>query len=212
MRHPNFCTLGTSYLLVSGPDLDHEFPDILGPQRDYDILNTLISKHLPLLSNLRTITISYVTWCCLQPESKALIGSLPRVIVTSVIWQSIAVESLHDLVGFCSTNFSSLQALKIRKIKVAELESRDVCPPSSPGRRFPRLRLLDVVTDTVLPLRPLLLVPSISIQPQNIDTLCLGGVSINHMPLVRCFIEAAGPGLRRLALDIASSATKAEAS
>jgi hypothetical protein len=59
-------------------------------------------------------------------------------------------------------------------------------------------------------LRPLLSVPSMYIQPQNIETLCLFGVSINHIRLVRRFIEAAGPSLRHVALDIAESATKAE--
>jgi hypothetical protein len=193
-------------LLIQGPDLAHVASDVVGPQTDYDVLNVLISEHLPLLCNLRAITIGNVTWHCLRPESKALIGSLPQV--TSVIWQSIAVENLHDLFGFCSTNFPGLRALKIRKIKVAEPESQDVCPPSSTCLSFPRLRLLDVVTDTVL--RPLLSVPSMYIQPQNIGSLCLGGVSINHMSLVRCFIKAAGPGLRHVALDIARSATEAE--
>jgi hypothetical protein len=189
-------------LLVNGPDLGHEASDVVGPQMDYDDLNALICEHLPLLGNLRTITIAGVTWRCLRPESKALIGSLSQV--TSVMWQSIAVESLHDLFGFCSTNFPGLHALKIRQIRVAEPESQDARPPSSTCRSFPRLRLLDVVTDTVL--RPLLSVPSIYIQPQNIETLCLGGVSINHIGLVRRFIEAAGPGLRHIALDIADCA------
>jgi hypothetical protein len=191
------------FLVVTGPDFGYECP-----LEDYDVLNALISEHLPLLSNLRTIAISYVTWRCLRPESKALIGSLPQV--TSVIWQGITVESPHDLVRFCSTSFSRLQALKIREIHVAEPEAQHVRPPSSPGRSSPRLRILDVATDAVL--RPLLSLPSMSIQPQNIDTLCLGRVSINHMPLVRRFIEAAGPGLRHIALDIARSATEAEAS
>jgi hypothetical protein len=195
-------------LLVHGPDLGHEASDVVGPQMDYDVLNALISEHLPLLCNLRTITIGAVTWRCLRPESKALIGSFAQV--TSIIWQSIAVESLHDLLGFCSTKFSALQTLKIRQIKVAELESQDVRTPSSTCHSFPRLRLLDVVTHTLL--RPLLSVPSMYIQPQNIETLCLTAVSINHMRLVRRFIEAAGPGLRHVALDVAESATDAEAS
>ena len=195
-------------LLIHGPDLAHEASDVVGPQEDYDVLNALISEHLPLLCNLRTITIAAVSWRCLRPESKALIGSLSQL--TSVIWHSVAVESLYDLFGFCGTNFPGLQTLKIRRIKVAEPDSQDVHPPSSTCRSFPRLRLLDVVTDTVL--SPLLSVPSMYVQPQNIETLCLIGVKINHMHLVCRFIEAAGPGLRHLALDIADSATEAEIS
>ena len=191
-------------LFVNGPDVGHA-----SSEEDYDVLNALISEHLPLLCNLRTITIFCVTWRCLRPESKALIGSLSQL--TTFIWQSVATESLHDLIGFCSTNFSShLQALKFRQIKVTEPEFQDVLPPSSPGHSFPRLRLLDVASDTVL--RPLLSVLSIHIQLHNIDTLCLGGVSTNHMPLVHHFIEAAGPSLRHIALGITSSAMKAGAS
>ena len=43
--------------------------------REYDVLNSLISKHLPLLSNLHMITISYVTARIKGPHS--LIGSSP---------------------------------------------------------------------------------------------------------------------------------------
>ena len=185
-------------LVLYGPDLGHEASDVTGPQRCYDLLGALISEHLPLLCNLRTITIVAITWRCLRPESKALIGSLPQV--TSVTWQSMAVDRLHDLFEFCSTNFPSLQALKIRQIKVAKPESQDARLPSTTSHSFPRLRLLDVVADTVL--HPLLSVPSMYIQPENIETVCLGGVSIHHIPLVRRFIEAAGPGLRHVALGI----------
>ena len=210
LLHAPHSTLPTfiQCLLVYGPDLGHEASDVIGSQEDYDVLNALISEHLPLLCNLRTITIAAVTWRCLRPESKALIASLSQV--TSVIWHSIAIESLHDFLGFCSTNFSGLQILKIRKIKVVDPESQDVRPPSSTCRSLSRLRLLDVATDTVL--RPLLSVPSMYIQPQNLETLCLTGVKINHIPLVSRFIEAAGPGLRHVALDIASGATEAETS
>ena len=200
LRAPH-CTLQPfiQCLLVNGPDDGHEFPEVTGPQKDYDVLNALISEHLPLLCNLRTITIFCVTWRCLRPESKALIGSLSQL--TTFIWQSVATESLHDLIGFCSTNFSShLQALKIRQIKITEPESQHVLPPSSPDRSFPRLRLLDAATDRVL--RPILSLPSMYFQPQNIDTLCLSAVSTNHMPLLCRFIEAAGPGLRHIGLDM----------
>jgi hypothetical protein len=197
-------------VLILGPDIGHEASNPTGPQEDYDVLNALISKHLPLLCNVRTVTIYGVTWRCLRPESKAVIGSLQHA--TAVSWQSVSFESLPEMLGFCSANLSRLKTLKIRQIKVtvATPEPKDLCTPSSTGGSFPHLRFLDLVVES--PLLPLLSAPSTYIQAQNIEVFCLARVSLDNIPLVGGLIEAAGPTLRHVALDIAEAATGAEAS
>ncbi|RDB19858.1 hypothetical protein Hypma_013093 [Hypsizygus marmoreus] len=186
---------------LHGPDLSPDFVDVTGPEDDYNLLNTLIINNLPLLLGVRSITISTITWRCLRPEAKAAIGSLPRV--SAIRWKSTAFGHLSDLLVFSSTNFPSLEKLKIRLLKLTEPDVPSVraLAGTTTSAPFPRVRFLDFRADRGL--RPLLSVsPSSFIRPQNMETLCLGAVYQEHFSLVRDFVKAAGPALRRLALDI----------
>ncbi|KAE9393427.1 hypothetical protein BT96DRAFT_999463 [Gymnopus androsaceus JB14] len=165
--------------------MGHEVNDVTSPSDDYDILNTLICQHIPVLPNLKSITVMGVTWNCLTPQSKAVLGSLQQL--KSICWQSVVFEYLEYLLDICSSGFPYLHALKIRQIILTEpksLKLDDTLPAAvSNGSRFPNLHLLDIVVDKNA--ATLLSISSPTyIQPRNIDTMCFSGVSVGDAILI----------------------------
>ncbi|RDB20027.1 hypothetical protein Hypma_013114 [Hypsizygus marmoreus] len=190
-------------VIVEGPNLHHRATSGFDLQAEYELLNTLIIDYLSRMQGIRIIQLSAFPWDHLLPQAQAVISSLPCV--TSIILKDMTFRRVSDLWLLSRTRFSGLEALKLWRVTMEE-HSFSTC---NVGRMsiFPRLRFLDIVLDD----KPcLLLSPSSAyINPEIIDTLCLGNVSMNDVALVNIFIMATGPALRHLALDIAQSATEA---
>ncbi|RDB29705.1 hypothetical protein Hypma_013786 [Hypsizygus marmoreus] len=194
-------------VLISGPHVHHSYVSVLDDQaNDYRELNARIIETLPLLSAIRSITISDISWDSLQPEAKAVIASLRQV--TSVFWKNTVFGNLDDLMQFCDISYPNLQKLKVRRFEVAKPKVQGGSVSSSTAITFHHLRLLDV--DTGQEFHPFLsMSPLWHIRPQLIETLCLNNISMNDIALIAALINGMGASLRYLALDIAISATVA---